>query len=555
MAANRKFRPRGSAYNQQRDAQRDSNSPSDDHTLNTALCKVQLVRPTYKKGFLVVRPWPALSMAGDGVLLSGRKTAEERWYNDWLIKVPVCKFVGTVFPVSFILYAPWRKEEDRMNNPYNVLFYNALKAFKSTRFGSGRTWDGSWNLIMNKQGGTAGGAKMTKSTHVWYMQATVYANGDRAYTGADRQVALGEHASDPLQVVQISNEAGENMIRICDTKRTDANGVPTAFDETRNLSINYRYGDPTGVYDPVTATIKGGLFLSFYNPKVSTFATVHTSFGGTISNMQGYECGVQRSYKGIRGNTYSADLSAVQVKHIQNQAQYWFDDANDATAKGLLHIPSVDEQCLLLARAFRDVPLLLEYAWFDHPEFLTQDVLAVLREKQAAVMPGAADGAPVEAPTRGPRTDPSQTSQPADEFDTPAAGAVPAAAAAPVADHTQLPEEFEDPTAGDAATEASAPADEFDALADGAAAAAGTVPETIEPEVEPDAPGGFEEDNGSGEQDGNERQGGIGRGQAQVGGTTQPGPCGGPGGPGGGAEGTEGEEVRRWPALWGGRAF
>jgi hypothetical protein len=39
----------------------------------------------------------------------------------------------------------------------------------------------------------------------------------------------------------------------------------------------------------------------------------------------------------------------------------------------LLHTPSIEERCVLLAKAFKQVPGLLEFAWMSNPEYLAFD--------------------------------------------------------------------------------------------------------------------------------------------------------------------------------------
>jgi hypothetical protein len=62
------------------------------------------------------------------------------------------------------------------------------------------------------------------------------------------------------------------------------------------------------------------------------------------------------------------------VNNIFDKHVYlWKESDADPDDSYLLHTPSIEERCVLLAKAFKQVPGLLEFAWMSNPEYLAFD--------------------------------------------------------------------------------------------------------------------------------------------------------------------------------------
>jgi hypothetical protein len=71
------------------------------------------------------------------------------------------------------------------------------------------------------------------------------------------------------------------------------------------------------------------------------------------------------------------DLNSAQVDHILSKNVFlWKENAGDPADSYLLHEPTIEERCVLIAKAFRQVPKLLEFGWMSHPEYLNFDAVA-----------------------------------------------------------------------------------------------------------------------------------------------------------------------------------
>lgn len=503
-ASNRPIRPsRGrSMYDSEQFSRGESKLFAGDQFINEKLASTNLVRPQYKSGPLVFRAWPALDPANPDRLLPGRMNANDLGFSEWMVRVSMVRFAGTTEdggqPVSYIPYYPWNAQAVKGEDPYRILYFACKAAMKTGKFGGDRNWLGTWNkLLMTDRNQTQ--APLGPPSSVWFLQGIVYANGEKDYTApndrSNQKLPPGMHEDDRLQVIMLTGSCGESLQKLINIRKTEPGNV----NEQAEPWKLFRYGDPVGIYNTKTGGLDGGLVFIVYNPKVTTSITKHTTVSPP-TQFQGYEVAVATSYPSsmhpkigsTRNPTYTAALAADQVDLIKKKWQFWWDESTaEVSAPGLLRVPPMEEQCLLLAKAFKAYPLMLEWAWSENPEFLTADVRQVLNKSVQAVRPGEA-GEYEQRPARAARNADVTQQEPAARAARPSA-----APAAPAADDFE-----EDQTAGQAAeaadtefadaadvddetavnvdaeaeAEEAAPADEF-----GDAADAGT----DEPEPEP----------------------------------------------------------------------
>lgn len=452
MARNRALKPRTpSTYENSSHGDWGSMLPRDDRTINTSLCKVNMIRPKFKEGPTTVRPWPALDYADPSKLVPGFKHADGHGQNIWVVSCPAVKFVGlpTGSQFTFLLYPPHLVDANpalKDENPYVILYNACANACEAGDFGPGRLWNPYWTKLLKRAKGQVG-TPLPKPNRIAFMQGEVYVAGDKDFIALkDRGVPLGGHEKDDLVVLQFS---GSSFISLLDLLDTEKAPVP-AGDFTKQPWLKSQFGDPTGL-PQADGSVKGGLFVHFFNPNKAkivdgqikvrlkdgkvvqknvklvkasgqTYQKERTTWDGKIKDMQGYEIAVTSSYKDESQQIHAPDMDAARAERVRDHFQFWWDDENDPNEKGLLRIPCVEEQCRYMAQGLAgvtEVDKLFRFAWGDHTEFFNDEINGILRARRVAVMPGTPEEkAAARAGGRQARTDPtmSPSQAPADEI-------------------------------------------------------------------------------------------------------------------------------------------
>jgi len=173
---------------------------------------------------------------------------------------------------------------------------------------------------------------------------------------------------------------------------------------TGDVDVNpakaFLYGDPTGTYSAEDNALRGGLFFTLYNPKKLSISKNSTqklapaegeqSHDDEEGNFGSYECAVSTSYNGPNGKL-SAGMNPDQVNNVFAKQLYLWPDTSDPDPNDnsyLLRIPSIEEQCVLLTRAFRLLPDLLRFCWADTPEYLAfSEVSSILNARTSTLVP------------------------------------------------------------------------------------------------------------------------------------------------------------------------
>ena len=387
---NRGLKPRKrDDYDNEKFGRRDSSLPPDDYTINEKIGRVQVIRPRGKEGILVFRPWPSLDYERPNENLDpGRKGTEDREQGYWIRRMPVAAYIGMpdCEKATFILYRPGDKA-GRANSPYWKLYRTATAAHDAGEFANGKAWNSKWNKLLKGKKGH--GPALSKPTARWYVQGEVFRNGERDYL-EDRELPLGADPDDDLVIVEMGDSAGEALMSLLAVRKDSFEG-----DETANPALPFFYGDPCGHYDEETCILSGGLFFTIWCPKnFRQFRpkTKHHSWDGKYGDFPTYECLVSRKYR-HEGQVYTPDRNEAGTEQIFSKWQFWYPDIDDEEAsEGLLHIPSVEEQCTLIARAFKAAPKLLMFAWADNwDEYGTEEVRAILADRAQGVVPGGED--------------------------------------------------------------------------------------------------------------------------------------------------------------------
>jgi hypothetical protein len=279
---------------------------------------------------------------------------------------------------------------DFWNLPYPKLYVTAKKAQENGEFGNREAYRPEWNKLMK------GSMKQLSSfKQRYFVVASVYENGQELDLTRERieytkdgklvvnetprnGVPFGEAASDPLPVLVLPISAGRKILQMSNVEKPDWEG-----DEHIDPSVMFKYGDPCGKFNRKKGTVNGGLFFTIYNPEVVEIEK-HTSYKG-ITNPQvvEYEAAVSTKYEGPNGSI-SASLDSQQVDNVFNKHLFlWKDSDDDPKDSYLLHEPTIEERCVMIAKAFKQVPDLLRFSWMSHPEYLDFDaVKAILNNRE-----------------------------------------------------------------------------------------------------------------------------------------------------------------------------
>lgn len=479
MRKQRSLKPRSreDVVNRQIEAKDSSDSrsmvPAGDKSINPKLTNVRLERlRCYNGGKTVIRIWPMLDPENPtGGLLHGRQSAiDTAGLGGVSISEPVfCvqyagvnRDSGTLLPngtnpeaCSYIIAKSKNSTIEGVgfwDEPYVKLYTTAKKADEAGAFANGRAWDSRWNpLLKGKMPG------LSAFKQKYFVVCSIYENG--AEFNLDREkveymqkgklvtketprngVPLGEGPNDPLVVIGLSVSAGKKILELCNRQKQDWTG-----DEVAKPYLPFLYGDPTGRFDASEGSVKGGLFFTLYNPTKVTIDTNSTFKGVVNPAAVEYEAAVSKTYQGPAG-VLSPSLSPEQVDNIMNKHVFlWQSQPDDPADSYLLYLPTLEERCVLLAKAFKQVPKLLEFCWMSKPEYLQyHEVSGILKNRSltSVVKPDMGSDADDEIDEEEVEVEqPKPAAKPASKVQPTKAPSAPAKAAKSAA---EIVDEFED---------------------------------------------------------------------------------------------------------------
>jgi len=408
-------------------------TPRGDHTINPSLTNVRLERlgRCYRGGKAAIRIWNTLTSTNPSESLDPGRIGPRQdqlggmsiygpcavapWVGITNDDMPNCK--SEVFSAIISRQTPstrslrykkdtYNVEKENVpfwNLPYATFYHNCTNAYDAGEFGSGGAWDSKWNRLM--KGGMSSSGNFRESAiatmknryfavcHIYELGETMnttrltYTNRDQQVEVVDRNGPFGLAEGDPLYVLWMSSDCGSKILELCQRQKEDWSGDP---DE--NPAGLYRYGDPCGTFDAETGAISGGNIFTIFNPKVwQPEDTNNSTWNGVVpgkDDVASYQVKVNTGYTADSGVKYSASMTADEAGQIFEKNLFGWKEEGDDDDSYLLHETSVEEEATLTARAFADVPKLLEFAWMSNPEYLQYDsVQAVVKSRSQFVMP------------------------------------------------------------------------------------------------------------------------------------------------------------------------
>jgi hypothetical protein len=384
-------RPRGGReFDFSKHSRPKSRAPKDDKTIRADAPQIELVRPAWTGSTgTTVRPLPCfdIHIEDQDVFAHSRKEPKEWFFNDWIRGYRCVKYVGIDQKLTFAICDPRDTEYDMNTNPYMVLYRAIMDATKQGEayIGQKRVIDEKWFPLTNRDSPKCA---FNSPTDLYFMQGLIYQhNGEVTISGGKPR---GAKDKDLPQIIQMSKTAGEDLMEALNEFREDGQG--DGFDA-------FKIPDITSLTD--------GWYVTIYNPdKHPTPGQSSASApqeGQTVQEEEYSEesasdkKGRNREFKGWKahcsdeflytkdGSTYRAkrDLSPLEDKIRENVL--WFDN--------VLRVPTMEETAAFCATAYRSMPVLLDFAWQDHPEFFTDEVKGILRARTS--------GEGVEVPSIG----------------------------------------------------------------------------------------------------------------------------------------------------------
>lgn len=342
--------------------------------------KVQIVRPDFDHGdSLIFRPLPCLDDTDENQAnckwSSYRRSIDPFQFSDFMRAYPATKYVGTTDDrFTFLLYDKARAQQegyDKKQNPY-ILLYNTIANAKKKRTLPNMDW---LQLLEGKD------SFLGRPTTLYFLQGLIFKRGEEMYVGGGRS-PRGAGVQDKAQIIQLSSSAGQALERMMNEVNADFTGNPEHWENSM-------------IHGDIVAP-KFGRFIRVQNPK-KLQGQANTSLEGLDSWQMGGDAHEQQSSSGgdnFRGYTVSVDdvfisggrrtklkprLTPEQSKALKSTIQWWDE---------ILYVPETDELCLIIAKALRAASAAIEFAWQDHPDYLTGDVQKVLANATQVLVAG-----------------------------------------------------------------------------------------------------------------------------------------------------------------------
>jgi hypothetical protein len=175
-------------------------------------------------------------------------------------------------------------------------------------------------------------------------------------------IPKGEAPDDPLVLLMLSLPTSRALLRFCHAPDPDCLN-------SEDLNAPYLLKDPCGVVNP-DGTVTGGVFFQLSKDHSIRFRDIDFLPPIDSDSNKSYDIAALLKYK-----QRSADLNAEQVQNMLNKHLYfWSDNQPDENPESfILHEPSIEERCEMIAQAFRPIPQLLKDGWMSNPEYLNFD--------------------------------------------------------------------------------------------------------------------------------------------------------------------------------------
>jgi len=319
-----------------------------------------LYSPSWSKTLTTFRPFPIPDPESPTGLSPYRRSPEDSDFGEWFVCYPYFKG-GTKQITSFLLYDPvGNPDYDMHENPASIL-YHAIKG--AIDAGQGLP---SWPPLINRVAGR--GAALGKPDQMYFMQGALMEHNNKLLNPP-----RGGGKDSKLLVLGVTGGAGRTLRGMLNERTPGYNGPVEDYDRS------FLYGDPVA--------LNSGRYIRFCEiggalTAPTQAAPVQAAFGGSSApsagrgadgdDRKGYEIRIEPSFRGAGAALGGPELEAM----IRGRVKPWSE---------VLNFPTPLEQAMLLARTFPADAI--DYAFRDRPEWMTEDMLAIIRSRTAAAVP------------------------------------------------------------------------------------------------------------------------------------------------------------------------
>jgi hypothetical protein len=349
---------------------------------------VTAVYPKFNEGSLVFRAFPNLDFEayarGERKLAGYRLSQDPNQFDsDWLRKYPCASFVGIGDDaVTFILYdEDWGESYDRTQNPYLVFYNNVRKAVKRDRLHP------EWAFLI--EGSKGKGASIPAATDMFLCQGAIYKNGKERFM-SPKDPPRGLMPNDQIHVVMFKGSdkectGGYRLMHLANMVNPEWKGDPTDYENSM------LYGD---LLSP-----EHGRFITIYNPALETPGEVDDEdvIGEDVDIDEIRRAGGtdRKTDNKPRGYMVRIDEHVIVGNHVYEKTTPKF---GQKTVQGIVdrvklwdpltRIESNEVQALWVCKAFRQARSLVEFAYQEHPEWITQEAKRILANSKQISMTG-----------------------------------------------------------------------------------------------------------------------------------------------------------------------
>lgn len=336
---------------------------------------IRRYRPSYTKGKMIVRIYPAISE--NKKYESIRRSATPGDFGNWVVSLPMAKFVGAEqSSKTFILCNPADPLSPRYDqNPYVILHSVLAAAIRKGKFP-----EPHWVTLVATKKGENFGKIVPFPQETVFCQGLVYLHNGKSLVPRGK-LPLGANPGDPSVIIEMTEGTWNTIAKKLNAKKEAATCPETDY-------ANYfQFGD---IVHPVK-----GKFVTIYNPAhdecPEKFAK-QKAIDDDRKSPEGFYSYFHRKFVD-GGRVYTPELTSSAYLPEGLAKEKWVDFFE------IFQFPVVEHQCRLIAEAYRDHEDLLRFGWERHPEFFTDEVESILGKKEV-VAKGSAKGGGKKAPVK-----------------------------------------------------------------------------------------------------------------------------------------------------------
>lgn len=325
---------------------------------------VSIYRPSQTKGVYIVRPFPARDES-PGTFQPYRYSTDEFDMSDWIRLATTANYVGLDKRETFVLFDPREQGYDLSTNPYQIL---QSKIFFAKKSGDSRLNLSDLNRLLESKTDTP----FSRPARSAFFFGALYQSSSKDIYVAPGKPAKGLGPEDHAILTHISGTAVDNLFKLLNERTPEYSTVVS--EDSKIIQKAMAVGNPVN--------IKSGRFIVFCDPDEELAVLPDgvqqrpspPRMANALAKPYHVEVLPELRLRGVRKPSLEGFEAVVWQRSLP------FDE--------VLHFPSHDEICYILAQLYQSKVEWLEYAWADHPEFFTSEVNGVLRGRVSSTSAG-----------------------------------------------------------------------------------------------------------------------------------------------------------------------